>query len=254
MSLKLGKKPATHDPRDLRFAKYATTLTLPAPPKRFGFGRLYPDWGMLGNDSVGDCVFASAAHQTMIWNKVRHGSDVVFDDAAVLSDYSAVTGYDPADPSTDQGTDVREALKYRLSTGVVDAVGLRHKIGGFASLDAKNWDHLVLASYIFGAVEIGFEVPEHIFDAFDSGAVWDVEPGAAIVGGHDIPVVGSLDSTAKGTALSWAKRIEFTKAFYEAYNDEAYAILSLEQIRSDGRGLHGFDLATFNADLAAVSA
>jgi hypothetical protein len=34
--------------------------------------------------------------------------------------------------------------------------------------------------------------------------------------------------------------------------DEAYALLSEEQIRSDGKGLHGFDLAQFKADLAAL--
>ena len=209
---------------------------------------------MLGNDAAGDCVFASAAHQTMIWNKVRHGHDVAFDDTSVLSDYSAVTGYNPADPTTDQGTDVRTALSYRLKTGVVDAGGTRHKIGGYASLRPKDWDQLILAAYIFGAVEIGFEFPDTAMSQFNNSSTWDVVAGAQIIGGHDVPVVGSMGHTTQGTALTWAKRQVFTKAFYEAYNDEAYCILSLEQIRSDGKGLHGFDLPTFNADMAALTA
>ena len=98
---------------------------------------------------------------------------------------------------------------------------------------------------------MGFEFPDSAFDQFDAGAIWDVVSGASIDGGHYVPVVGSADSPNKVTALTWGKRQELTKAFYEAYCDEAWAMLSAEQIRASG-GIHGLDIAALNADLAAL--
>jgi hypothetical protein len=43
-----------------------------------------------------------------------------------------------------------------------------------------------------------------------------------------------------------------TRAFYEYYVDEAYAMLSEEQLRADGTGIHGLDLTALKADLAAL--
>jgi hypothetical protein len=251
MTHKLGKLPPKEDARTLKFSSYAAAL--PEPPRIFGFGSLYSDWGMLGNDRYGDCVFAGAAHETMLWNKVRAGAGVKMSTAETLLDYSAVTGFDPSDPSTDNGAVVLDALKYRRSSGVRDAAGTRHKIAAYVSLDPTNWHELVQASYIFGAVGIGFAVPDTIWDQWDHGEYWDlVDPNAPIDGGHYVPVVGSRNADARVTIVTWGRRWQMTKRFYEAYNDEAFAILSEEQIRSDGTGLHGFDLAQLNADLAGL--
>src|SRR5580765_9010090 len=99
--LKLGKMPAAPRPTDFRFAELGATIQLPTVPSRFGHGSAYPDWKMFGNDQYGDCVWAGAAHEHMLFNKVVHGKDVLFDDDCVLADYAAVTGFDAGDPSTD---------------------------------------------------------------------------------------------------------------------------------------------------------
>jgi hypothetical protein len=104
---------------------------------------------MLGNgpdDSVqkgfkgaGDCVFAGAGHETILWNALA-GITVPITGKENISDYSAVTGYVIGDDSTDQGTDVRTALLYRQKTGILDSNGKRHKIGPFLALDWKKLD------------------------------------------------------------------------------------------------------------------
>ena len=53
---------------------------------------------------------------------------VTFNNQSVLKDYSAVTGFNPNDPNTDQGTDMQVAASYRRKTGVLDAAGKRHKV------------------------------------------------------------------------------------------------------------------------------
>ena len=77
VKLKLGKKAATYDKRDLLFAQYRTTEALPSHPKHFGHEKLVgaSAWQMLGNGpdntvssgfkGAGDCVFAGGDHETM---------------------------------------------------------------------------------------------------------------------------------------------------------------------------------------------
>lgn len=249
---KLGKAPAAPKPTDFKFSAFAQTIKLPTVPSQFGHGTAYPDWKVLGNDQYGDCVWAGAAHEHMLINKVVHGKDVLFDDKAVLGDYAAVTGFDPADPSTDNGTVVRDALSYRRKTGIADSKGVRHKIGAYVSLDPKNWDHLQQATYIFGAVGIGFEFPASAMDQFNAKKKWEVVPGAKIEGGHYVPIVGSVDSKKEATCLTWGRRQPFTREFYERYNDEAWVYVTDEALRSNGKGLHGFDVAKLNAFLTAL--
>ncbi len=249
--MKFGKLPPKEDARTLRLENYITAL--PTPTKVFGFGSLYTDWGVLGNDQYGDCVFASAAHQTMMWTKLRGGVDVPMSTKNTLQDYSDVTGFDPKDPSTDQGAYVLDSLKYRRSTGCRDAAGNRHKIEAYVSIDPKNFDLAMQACFVFGAIEMGFEVPETIWDQMDNGEYWDVvDPNAFIVGGHDVHWVGSRNSAARATFITWGKRQQMTRRFYETYNDETWVPLSAEQIRPDGKGIHGLNLVQLQADLAAL--
>jgi hypothetical protein len=252
--LKLGKQPAAPRPTDFKFRDFAGAIQLPSVPSRFGSGSLYKDWGMLGNDNYGDCVWAGAAHEHMLLNKVVRKVDVPFDDKAVLSDYSAATGFNQNDPNTDNGTDVHVAMSYRRHTGIVDSDGNRHQIGAYVSLDPKSWDHLMQASYIFGAVGIGFQFPKSAMDQFNAAQPWDVVPGATVDGGHYVPVVGSVHEVDQGTCVTWGKRQVFTKAFYEQYNDEAWAYITQEELRGNGTGLHGFDVSKLNTYLSQLHA
>ena len=251
--LKLGKQPAAPRPTDLQFSEFAAEIKLPSVPSRFGHGNAYKDWKMLGNDRYGDCVWAGAAHEHMLFNKVVQKEDVPFDDQTVLGDYAAVTGFDPNDPSTDRGTDVHVALSYRRKTGILDANGKRHQIGAYVALDPKNWEHLEQAAYIFGAVGIGIEFPDTAMDQFSNGEPWDVVNGATIEGGHYVPVVGSLHTRDEASAVTWGKRQVFTVRFYEQYNDEAWVYITPDELNSDGTGLHGFDMEKLNEYLAALS-
>lgn len=249
MPLKLGKLPARFDARDIKFVDVSQELVLPTAPARFGHGTIFKDWQMLGNDQYGDCVFAGGAHEAMLSNKLA-GHPVTFSDQSVLSDYSAVTGFDPADPSTDNGAVVADALKYRRRTGLVDAKNVRHRIGAYVSIDPKNWEQLMQAVYVFSAVGIGFEFPESAMEQFDKGLPWDVVAGSYIAGGHYVPVLGR-SSRSVGGCVTWARRQPFTKAFYQAYNDESWAIVYPEELRN-GKTERGMDLTQLNAALQSL--
>jgi hypothetical protein len=255
--LKLGKAKPTEDNRDLRFASYKTTPTLPDVPQTWGYDNIYPrnGWAMLGNDEYGDCVWAGAAHEHMLMNVVA-GHPVTFTAAGVLSDYSACTGFVASDPSSDQGTNVRDALNYRRKTGIIDAKKTRHKIGAYLALDVDqikrgDFTEVAEAVYLFGQVGLGIEFPQSAMDEFNAGQMWRDVKGSQIEGGHYVPVVAKRHHIE---IVSWARVVPCSQPFLEHYVDEAWAIVSSDFLQQSGKTVAGFDLATLNADLGALGA
>ena len=201
---KLGKKPARRGAFKFKLAKYLVKPELPTPPKVFGHQDLIgANWEMFGNDNYSDCVWAGAAHETMLWNKEANQT-ATFNDAGVLGDYSAVTGFKKDDPNTDQGTDMQVAASYRRKTGVLDANGNRHKVKAYLALSPGNVDQLMLAMYLFGAVGIGFKFPKSAMAQFDAGKPWDVTSGPAPKDGHYVPGVGR-DAKGNIIVVTWGK-------------------------------------------------
>jgi len=246
--LKLGKKPATPDARDLKMSAYLDTATLPTPPASFGLEKLVKVWSMLGNDQYGDCVWAGAAHETLLWDAIGH-HDVAFSDQAVLSDYSACTGFNPDDPNTDQGTDMRVAASYRRKTGIVDSSGHRHKIGAYLSLAPGNLAHIELAAYLFAATGLGIQFPGSAMDQFNAGKPWDYVPHSTIEGGHYIPIVGKDNSYLY--CVTWGKVQPMTFRFFAHYADEAFGYISNEDL-VNGKSPAGFNVTQLKKDLAAL--
>ena len=255
MTLYFGKLPAKRDSRDLLLASYLDDSKLPKIPATFGHQTAFPraGWGMLGNDEFGDCAIAGPAHETMLWTKLG-GHYATFTTAGVLSDYSAITGFDPhagppGENPTDQGSNVRDVARYRQTVGMKDAHGRRHKIGAYVALDPRNEAHVRAAVYLFDGIGLGFMVPDSAMEQFNAGEPWDVVPGAQIEGGHYVPIVGV---TASGpVCVTWGRVQGMTWDFFGAYADESYAYLSTEAL-TGGKSPEGFDVAALKLDLAAV--
>lgn len=245
--LKLGKKPARKDAVLLKFSRYVT-YQLPPPPETGGHRDLIttPDWGILGNDQYGDCVWAGAAHETILWNK-EAGNDVIFSPEAVLSDYSASTGFNPNDPNTDGGTDMQLAAKYRQDTGILDASGNRHKIGAYLALETDR--DIKQAIHLFGAVGIGVEFPDSAMNQFDANQDWTVVSGANVDGGHYIP--GITYDKDFVYVVTWGKVVRASWHFIHKYMDEGIVYLSEERLVA-GKSLEGFDLTQLQTDLRAI--
>jgi hypothetical protein len=246
MELKLGKTPARKEAIKLKFADYSATL--PTPPATAGHKDLLSklNIGMLGNDQYGDCVWAGAAHETMLWNEEARAA-VLFDNKSVLSDYAAVTGFKPTDPNTDQGTDMQVAAKYRQNTGVLDVNGKRHKVGAYLAINGTK--EIKQAIYLFGAVGIGINFPDSAMAQFKAGKDWTVVKGAQLEGGHYIP---GITYDAKFVyIITWGKVVRASWAFIRKYMDEGVVYLS-EEMLTGGKSLEGFNLAQLRADLAAI--
>lgn len=245
---KLGKTPARPGAVSMKLTTYLAKTQLPTPPANFGHYELISSYGMLGNDNYGDCVWAGAGHETMMWCK-EAGSTVAFSDKNTLSDYSKVTGFNPNDPSTDNGTDMQVAASYRRKTGVLDGKAKRHKVVAYLALDKGNIDQQCSAAYLFGAVGLGIKFPNSAMDQFNAGKPWDVVAGAKLDGGHYIPLVGRANGNL--LVITWGKIQEMTPAFFKKYNDESIVYLTKEDLVK-GVTPEGFKLAQLKTDLAAL--
>jgi hypothetical protein len=255
-----GKQAATADPRDLKFARYRTPQPLPAPPADWGYDNViaHGGWGMLGNDSWGDCVWAGAAHEHILTSTVAK-RPVAFDDAGVLSDYSATTGFDPnagvpGQNPTDRGTNVRAALGYRRATGIVDASGTRHKITAYLALDigkikAGDFSEVAEAAYLFGAVGIGIQVPQSAETEFHDHKMWSYVAGSPNAGGHYVPIVAHRHHIE---CVTWGRVQPMGDRFVSHYVDEAWAIVNPDFLDVNGQNPQGFNMSQLMADLAAL--
>jgi len=254
MRLKTGKTPARPGAVKLKFGTFFHAPELPTPPAVFGHYGVGPGlpWSMLANDVRSDCVFAGAAHETMVWtHRSGAGKPARFRDEDVLADYAAVTGFDPSDPSTDQGTDMVEAASYRRKVGVVDADGARHKIDSYVALRPGDLDQLALATYLMGATGIGIVFPDSAETQFDALEPWDVVPGSTESGGHYIPCVGR-NSAGNFLVITWGRIHAVTPAFLKKYCDEAIAYVSLDPLKNN-LSPEGFCADDLRRDLAALS-
>ena len=244
---RLGKTPARIDSIKLKLSTYAT---LPTPPTKYGHeGLVNLPWQILGNDKYGDCVWAGADHETMLFNK-EAGVDINFSDQTALSDYSACTGFNPNDPNTDQGTDMQVAASYRLKTGIVDSSGVRHKVGAYLAITPGNKEELKQAISTFSNVGIGIQFPASAMDQFNEGKNWTVVKNSQIEGGHYIPAVG-YDSRYV-YIVTWGKLIKASWGFIMKYCDEAVVYLSPEML-TGGVSLDGFNLTQLQTDLKELT-
>lgn len=127
-----------------------------------------------GNDNYGDCVLAEDAHYIGVLTGNANAL-YSYTRAQTLADYTAMTGFNPAVPSSDQGTDPIAAMNYRVANGYADG----SKDAGWAMVDATNQAEVRYALAEFGNLKMWFGVPDSIVNAIPlrSGFVWDVTAG-----------------------------------------------------------------------------
>jgi hypothetical protein len=203
---------------------------------------------MLGNDQRwGDCVFAGACHETMLWTAEggEEARPVLRRDSP--PDYAAVTGFNPDDPSTDQGTNVRDALAYRQKTGIRRRLRpapqdrrLRRARPGDLNAHPRG-DLPVRRGRVSG--------PSSRSRRWTSSTPGSRgrRPGFTDRGRPLHPVGGER---RRLECVTWG-RIQRSARVPEPSSDEAWGSLSLEALNS-GKSPQGFDLAGLKADLQAL--
>jgi hypothetical protein len=249
---KLGKREARH----VKGMKMLSALTaaLPAPPPAVGWYKGCPigtnpvtDFPMDGNDTVGDCTIAGVSHALQLWTTLN-GSPVVPTDAEVISEYSRLTGYNPVDPSTDQGAVETDILTAWQSGGIFG-----HKIDGYVGVNVKSQVQFKDAIHYFGSAYLGVELPITAQDQ----TIWDVVPGNSpdaqpdSWGGHCVVAVAADERYI--VVVTWGSLKLATWEWMFTYCSEAYAIMSPDWV-AKGQTPGGVPLASLREDFIRLTA
>ncbi len=238
----LGKLAKISDPRTLNLKAYLATL--PQVPKTCAWIDKVPDWGMLGNDRVGDCTIASALHLMMLWYS-EQGTQLICDGNNAISEYSKITGYKPGDPSTDQGAVCLGVLKAWRNDGICG-----FKINSFVETYAHELDLLRAAIYIFGGVYAGVGISHTAEMEFQTGCDWSHTTDDPR-GGHAIPLVG-YDETSF-TCITWGRKQRMSIEWWLHYADEAYVPFCPLWLDKAGNSPCGFNQQQLATDLALLN-
>ena len=251
MQYKFGKQPFLPDTRDFLFSTYLNKAVLPPHPPTFGHENSVPSnaWGMLGNDTVGDCAVAGPMHQIVEWTTAAK-KPVSFTTANAIGAYSAISGYTPSNPNTDVGCQLRDVLKYWQKTGFKDTKGNLHKIAAYLQIPISQLANIEEAIYLFGSVTAGLMVPKSMMDQFNAGQPLTVVQHSPIEGGHCMPLIG-LES-AWIPASTWGSIAKVTVPFFKKYYDEVWAVISQDELDGKGMSPEAFNWTQLQADLKAI--
>lgn len=246
--MKLGKHAPKKNLKTLLFSKYLRAEAPPPPPNKVFREYKISDWKLFGNDSAGDCTCAAAAHMLMLTSS-HTGRMIVPELEDVIGMYTAISGYDPATGANDDGAAITDVLDYWQTTGLAG-----HKILGWAKIDHTSLVERHQGIYIFGANDIGVQLPTNAQDQFSAVETWDVaEKDGGIEGGHCIlePGYGREGSSF----VTWGANQKASNEWSAKYVDEAYVVIDKSWINeASGLAPNSLDLDTLRKDLASLRA
>jgi hypothetical protein len=244
---RLAPHPESTHPR-VKLGLAVDKTTLPAPPAEVDWHSQIAEWPMLANDQAGDCVEAEQGHHEQVLTAYGTGKPATFTDADAIAVYSAITGYNPDDPSTDQGTVIQDALSYWRRVGFAG-----RKIAAFAEVNVKDETELKTALALFGPLSGGMNFPAVAMDQFNSSKPWDVvKNDGGNEGGHCVCIVG-YDATYV-YCITWGVVQKMTWAFFRKYFEELWAPVSTEWINAQtGLDPEGVDLSVVGEQFSQLT-
>lgn len=223
--------------------------SLPPNPATVDWLSKIPSWPMYLNDRIGDCVFAALGHMIMALSTYGHGTTITVTDADILKGYEDVTGYNPNDPATDQGTVIQDALDYWRKTGIAG-----HKILAFAEVDPQNQAEVDAALSLFGTLILGVNLPASAMSQFHRGQPWTVTKyGGGILGGHALNAGSYTLLPATSKAVTWGVVQEIDNHWWAKYVEEAWVVISPEWLDATGHSPMGLDLQALGDDFTALT-
>jgi len=240
---KRGRLPAEHVPSLLvhNFRRGPAV----APPTSADVSCGITDWGMLGNDTIGDCAPAATAHDRMIKACVTPatgGAAPVFEPGfvvptaeATLSLYYAYgIAHGEKGPDPDAGVNNAKWLAWLFKQGLIEA----YAEVDVASAGAAARIHRAMID--FRGVIVGTHLTDDAQQVFEAHEPWTTAHGETSDPnkGHDVLLV-AYDEHGD-TFVTWGADQRSTIDWDHACMDEAWVILTKEDAARAG---YDFDAA-----------
>lgn len=239
----LGRQPA--DPTQPKLQLRRLAGARPEAPPRCDWLTSVPRWGVFGNDRVGDCTCAAAAHVAVKVDKYGQDRDLALTDEQVLEAYREISGWDGTSDK-DVGATLQDALSYWRSTGIAG-----NTIAAFAWVNPQDLDLVRACIATFGSVYIGAWITSAAVTQFDHGDAWSFTGRSRVLGGHCVHI-GAYDADSF-TCVTWGQPQKMTVDWFRRYVDEVTVPIDLDWLRANGTSPAGVDIAGLNADYTALT-
>lgn len=227
---KLGKKAGVvDDPRTFKARAIMQVEGLPPVLSSWRIAEQKHDWEMHGNDRYGDCAFVTHAHAVAAQEWSSRTKDIPVTTEQVLDFYSKVTGFDRNDPSTDNGAYMIDPMRYRRKNGFgLERDRTPHMITAYAKVDDDSGAEFKQCARLFGGMACGVGLPLRAM----TQEVWSLPPADQrddrdeiySWGGHSMYLC-AFDPQGV-TFLTWGREQRATWAWFKAYCDERWVMIS----------------------------
>lgn len=233
-NVKLGRLPRPPGGRRIHLSDFISHAALPSIPASCDFSpkAAVPLADVYENDALGDCVVAGGNHLVGVWTGNAGGTPFHATSAQIIADYSAIGGYKPGDPSTDQGCNEETAFSYWTKHGFANGT----KLLGAISINASSRSDVMAACFLFENLFFGIGLPDAWIDPFPSasGFTWGVNGAADPNNGHCIVSPGAF-GPAGAKIDSWGLIGTITWDAIAAYcgpsaGGELYALLTADMV------------------------
>lgn len=268
--VRLGKKLGVVEDRRTFLAAQILQPDEVTVPSRHRVGGQLRSVPVFGNDRLGDCTQASIGHAIVTMERSSSQHELPLTEQDVIEAYQRVGGYVPGRPDTDNGAYELDSMNHWRQTGLgLERDQTAHKIAAFVRVDHTNPVEVLLAHYVFGGLKVCAGLPLSAADQMRQGQPWDVATGSRAQfgswGGHsmyshayDRDLTGQPSgqyrlSGLDGVAVwTWGREQWMTWAWWAAYVDEVYAVVSEDFFRKGGRTPQGFDVDRLRSMLSRL--
>jgi hypothetical protein len=177
-----------------------------------------------------------------------------FTDQDAIHLYSQITGYNPHDPNSDQGTNESTAMAYWEHPGLRTSDGVDHQIVATVAVDPSDLNECRIAIDEFAALQIGIALPltaqgQTEWTVVGNGRTGDSAPGSW--GGHGIPYREYDGETFK--CVTWGGELLLTVPFHQTYAQEAHVVVTKEMLDKTGVGPSGVAWDELIADIKVLT-
>lgn len=246
--MKLGRVQSKDDARTLKLDNYLFVPEIPVPPAKELLDTTTA-WPMLANDKFNCCTSAAAGHMVHHWT-AANSQGVFLTDEDIIRAHATLTGDRLMECVT-----MLDALKYWRKAGIGD-----HRIHSFVQAHQGDASQLRCIIHLFGSAYLGLDLPRFACAGTPTGwpsIVWTVpealnpeDTAPQPDNGHCVTAVGYGPEGVY--VVTWGTLKTMSWSFFQAYNVEAYAVLSSDWARDSEASPTGFPFSKLKQDLHEV--
>lgn len=212
------------------------------PPPVLDRSHLNPSFKMFFNDTIGDCTCAAVYNTLIAWQSLVDSS-IAIPEVLAVELYSAITGYTPDNPQTDQGAAEDDVLAYGVKNGFATRDYTYYPLWG--TVDCGNINMMATLMSKLGVAYQGVYLRKGDLDLLDAGQVLDVVPNMdmQIAGGHALLLwdYTGLSLNSRVRLITWGSIVTATWAWVLARSVESHGLVFPQLMSPAHQKLFGLD-------------